>query len=138
MLVGTVGRRVGTAFRPWTAITFMASGSCARRRGRRSRRTKSAAITLGASMSLREFSYVKGKSRKFWNIELSEHAVSVHFGRVGASGRQQTKRFSSPHQAKVAYEKIIAEKLARGYRELPAKLKKTPARSLARTRYRVG
>ena len=89
-------------------------------------------------MSWREFSFAKGNSRKFWNIELSENAVTVHFGRIGTSGRQQTKEFASPQKAKAAYERIIAEKLGKGYRELPAKLKKTPAKSLARTRYRVG
>ena len=89
-------------------------------------------------MSWREFSFVEGNSRKFWNIELSEHAVTVHFGRIGTAGRQHTKEFASPHKAEAAYEKLVAEKLAKGYRERPAKLKKTPAQSLALTRYRVG
>src|SRR5436305_8072000 len=89
-------------------------------------------------MSWREFSFGEGKSRKFWNIQLSENAVTVHFGRIGISGRRQTREFASPHKADAAYERMIAEKLGKGYRELPAKLKKPPATSLARTRYRVG
>src|SRR5262249_39363244 len=79
-----------------------------------------------------------GTARKFWKIALSENAVTVHSGRAGASGRKQTKEFASPHTAQAAYERLIAEKLGKGYRELPAKLKPPPARSLARTRYRVG
>jgi predicted DNA-binding WGR domain protein/ankyrin repeat protein len=89
-------------------------------------------------MRWREFSFDKGNSRQFWNIELSENAVTVHFGRTGTSGRRQTKEFASLHKAYAAYERMIAEKLGEGYRELPAKLKKPPAESLARTRYRVG
>src|SRR5262245_24969559 len=89
-------------------------------------------------MSWREFSFVQGNSKKFWSIELSESTFTVHFGRIGTSGRQHTKEFASPQKARAAYERTIAEKLGKGYRELPAKLKKTPAKSLARTPYRVG
>jgi predicted DNA-binding WGR domain protein len=89
-------------------------------------------------MSWREFSFVKGNSRKFWNIDRSENAVTVHSGRSGTSGRRHTREFASPHKAYAAYERMIAEKLGKGYRELPAQLKQTPAESLARTRYRVG
>lgn len=89
-------------------------------------------------MSWREFTFVAGKSRKFWNIELAKNAVTVHFGRIGTSGRRQTKEFASSHKADAAHERLIAEKLAKGYREVPAKLKETPAESLARTRYRIG
>jgi predicted DNA-binding WGR domain protein/tetratricopeptide (TPR) repeat protein len=89
-------------------------------------------------MSWREFSFVQGNSRKFWNIERSGNAVTVHFGRTGTSGRKQTREFASLQKANAAYERLIAEKLGKGYRELPAKLKKPPAESLARTRLRVG
>jgi predicted DNA-binding WGR domain protein/tetratricopeptide (TPR) repeat protein len=89
-------------------------------------------------MSWREFSIGKGDSRKYWNIELSENAYTVHFGQTGTSGRRQTKEFASSQQAQAAYERIITEKIGKGYRELPAKRKETPATSLARTRYRVG
>src|SRR5207248_3459020 len=59
-------------------------------------------------------------------------------GRSGTSGRRQIKEFASPQKAELAYERMIAQKLGKGYRELPAKLKKPPAESLAQTRYRVG
>ena len=36
-------------------------------------------------MSWREFTFVEGNSRKFWNIELSENAVTVH-GEDNAKG----------------------------------------------------
>src|SRR5262249_37424937 len=94
--------------------------------------------TPESSMSWRQFEFIKGKSKKFWNVELSANAVTVHFGRIGTSGRQQTKELASPQKAHAAYEKMIAEKLAKGYREQPSKLKKSPAKALARTRYRVG
>jgi predicted DNA-binding WGR domain protein len=82
-------------------------------------------------MRWREFTFGEGKSRKFWNIERSENAVSVHFGRIGTSGRRQTREFASPDKADAAHQRMIAEKLGKGYREVRAKLKETPAESLA-------
>src|SRR5262249_4639016 len=70
--------------------------------------------------------------------ELSENTVSIHFGRIGTSDQGETSEFASPHEADATYQRMIAEKLGQGYREAPAKLNEPPARSLERTRYRVG
>ena len=89
-------------------------------------------------MRRREFTFVEGKTRKFWNVELAEKSVHVHFGPIGASGRRQTKEFPTSHQAEAAYQRLIAEKLGKGYKEVPTQPKKPPAESLKRTKYRVG
>ena len=51
-------------------------------------------------MSRREFSFVKGNSRQFWNIELSGNAVTVHSGHDdGAPETPSPPRFLSADRA---------------------------------------
>ena|SRR5687767_3830543 len=68
-------------------------------------------------MSRREFHYSDDKSNKFWTIELEDDSFTVHFGRTGTNGQTQTKEFASPDAAKKEYEKLIAEKVRKGYQE---------------------
>ncbi len=39
----------------------------------------------------------------------------MHFGRIGTAGQTQTKDFASPEAAQVEHNKLIAEKLRKGY-----------------------
>lgn len=89
-------------------------------------------------MSWREFSSDEGRSKRFWNVELSGNCVTIHHGRFGTSGRRQTREFATPQEASRAAERLIAEKLCAGYRELPAKLNDARDTAVARTRFRVG
>jgi predicted DNA-binding WGR domain protein/cell wall assembly regulator SMI1 len=66
---------------------------------------------------MRRFELMDGTSQKFWEITLEGSAFTVHFGRIGAKGQTQTKTFSSPEAARTASEKLIAEKLGKGYSE---------------------
>lgn len=59
----------------------------------------------------------KGSSDKFWKITLVGKTQAIQFGRRNAIGRTQTKTFASPEAAYTAYEKLIAEKLKKGYVE---------------------
>ena len=68
-------------------------------------------------MSRREFQYADEKSDKFWTIELDGSAFTVNFGRTGTNGQTQTKEFASPEAAKKEYDKLIAEKVKKGYQE---------------------
>jgi predicted DNA-binding WGR domain protein len=68
-------------------------------------------------MSRREFQYADDKSDKFWHIELADSSYTVHFGRTGTNGQTQTKDFGSAEAAKKEYDKLIAEKLKKGYTE---------------------
>ncbi len=67
----------------------------------------------------REFEFNEGKSHKFWRIELHGDSHTVQFGRVGTAGQTKTKSFGSQQQAQQSYDKLIAEKLAKGYHEIP-------------------
>ena len=71
-------------------------------------------------MSRREFQYADEKSDKFWHIELEDSSFTVHFGRTGTNGQTQTKEFGSAEAAKKEYDKLIAEKVKKGYTETTA------------------
>lgn len=66
---------------------------------------------------MRTFEFNDGKSKKFWNIELEGASFTVTYGRIGATGQTQTKDFSSDSKAQAAYDKLVAEKLGKGYVE---------------------
>jgi uncharacterized protein (TIGR02996 family) len=66
----------------------------------------------------REFQLVEGKSRKFWAIEVLGSRYKVRFGRIGTAGQTQIKEFANEANAHSACEKLIAEKIAKGYTEM--------------------
>jgi DNA ligase-1 len=67
----------------------------------------------------RRFEYVDEKSAKFWELKLVGLQVEIRLGRIGAHGQSQTKTFADQSAATGASEKLIAEKLRNGYREVP-------------------
>jgi uncharacterized protein (TIGR02996 family) len=66
---------------------------------------------------MRTFQYSDAKSHKFWNIEVSGASFTVTYGKVGAKGQTQTKTFPSAEKSQQAADKLIAEKVQKGYRE---------------------
>jgi predicted DNA-binding WGR domain protein len=87
------------------------------------RAEKSAAENVGKlaeerTMSHREFQFSEGSSNKFWAIEVNGKSQTVNYGRVGTNGQTQTKEFGSEAEAIKASDKLIAEKLKKGYREV--------------------
>ncbi|MBK8475275.1 MAG: WGR domain-containing protein [Opitutaceae bacterium] len=60
------------------------------------------------------------KSSKFWNIELDGSAHTVTYGRIGTSGQSSTKAFPSPEAAQKDFDKLVREKLAKGYSDAAA------------------
>ncbi|HEY9734407.1 MAG TPA: DUF4240 domain-containing protein [Drouetiella sp.] len=66
---------------------------------------------------MRRFEYTDEKSGKFWEIGLNDKSVTVKFGRTGTTGQLQTKSFSSHGEAQVHHDKLIAEKIRKGYVE---------------------
>ena len=70
-----------------------------------------------AEAARRELVFQDGSSNKFWNIELSGSSFTVTFGRIGTAGQEQTKEFASDDAAKKAYDKLVAEKVKKGYVE---------------------
>ena len=68
---------------------------------------------------MRTFTYSDAKSHKFWNIELQGNAFTVTFGRIGTAGQMQTKEFADAAKAQKEHDKLVKEKLAKGYVETP-------------------
>lgn len=66
-------------------------------------------------MSEESLQFSEGSSDKFWKIRLEGNSFTVHYGRVGTSGQSQTKSFTSDAEARKNYDKLVAEKLKKGY-----------------------
>jgi predicted DNA-binding WGR domain protein len=65
----------------------------------------------------RSLRYTDGTSDKFWMIQLEGSNHTVQFGRYGTTGQVQTKEFPTEAAALKSYEKLVAEKLKKGYIE---------------------
>jgi predicted DNA-binding WGR domain protein len=65
----------------------------------------------------RHFEFVSGTSAKFWEVSVIGCNVSVCFGRIGTEGQTQTKALASADAAQRHADKLIAEKLKKGYVE---------------------
>jgi len=63
----------------------------------------------------RELVYMDAKSSKFWNIQLDGASHTVTYGRIGTTGQNATKSFPSEEAAQKDMEKLIREKLGKGY-----------------------
>lgn len=71
-------------------------------------------ITCGMA---RRFTFQEGTSDKFWEIEVLGTETVVSFGRTGTAGQNQTKDHGTPAAAHAAAQRLIAEKLKKGYAE---------------------
>ncbi len=67
--------------------------------------------------SIRRFEFVDAGSSKFWEIQVEGNEFHVRWGRIGADGQTQTKSFSSDADATRQAQKLIDEKLKKGYIE---------------------
>jgi uncharacterized protein (TIGR02996 family) len=70
--------------------------------------------------TMRTFVFTDEKSNKFWNIDLQNARFTVTFGKVGSKGQTQVKDFPDEAQARQAHDKLVAEKLGKGYVETTA------------------
>jgi uncharacterized protein (TIGR02996 family) len=66
---------------------------------------------------MRTFVCKEGGSNKFWNIDLQGASFTVTFGKLGTKGQTQKKDFPDEDRAQKAHDKLIAEKLGKGYVE---------------------
>ncbi|EKR72225.1 WGR domain protein [Leptospira noguchii str. 2006001870] len=58
-----------------------------------------------------------GSSDKFWNIEVSGNSFTVTYGKTGTSGTSQTKTFDNEEKCLKEAQKLLSEKLKKGYIE---------------------
>lgn len=68
----------------------------------------------------RMLTYVGAGSAKFWEVRQNGTELNIRYGRLGAAGQAQVKSFDSAAAAAAAADKLVAEKLRKGYTEDPA------------------
>ena len=66
----------------------------------------------------RNFVNQKGDSNKFWTIEQKDKSLTATWGKIGTEGRTNTKSFDDDEACKKEVEKLIQEKLSKGYSEI--------------------
>ncbi|MEU8071221.1 DUF4132 domain-containing protein [Micromonospora sp. NPDC049151] len=69
---------------------------------------------------MRRFEFVGGGSAKFWAVGQRDATVTVRYGSLDAQGRTQVKELGSPAEAAAHADRLIAEKLRKGYAETSA------------------
>ena len=96
------------------------------------------------------YEFSEGSSNKFWEIKLDGASFTTTYGEnSGASGQTTIKKWKDAAQAKLEYEKLVAEKTKKGYALVggngkangakaapaPAKAAKAPAKAANGKRY---
>ena len=66
----------------------------------------------------RRFIYQDAKSDKFWDIDFEGTTQTVIYGKTGTAGREAVKEFATPEECTKESEKLILQKLKKGYTEL--------------------
>lgn len=66
----------------------------------------------------RKFLNQSGSANKFWNITLEEETQIIHWGKIGTKGRESIKHFSNPEKCLQESQKLINQKLKKGYKGL--------------------
>ncbi|MGV9805748.1 DUF4132 domain-containing protein [Micromonospora chersina] len=66
---------------------------------------------------MRRFDFVSGNAAKFWEVDHNGSTVTVRYGRIGAEGRTQAKEFGTAAEAAAHADRLVAEKLRKGYVE---------------------
>lgn len=61
------------------------------------------------------YEFSEGTSNKFWDIQLSGSSFTTTWGKIGTAGEATTKSFPSDDKARQEYDKLIAEKVKKGY-----------------------
>jgi predicted DNA-binding WGR domain protein len=69
-------------------------------------------------MARREFQLIEGTAKKFWAVEVDGTTQKVHYGRIGTTGQANVKEFATEAEAKTATDKLVAEKVKKGYSEV--------------------
>jgi len=63
----------------------------------------------------RRLEFIEGTSFKFYEVSVANQSVTTIFGRIGTDGQTQTKQFANPAAAQNHAEKLVRQKLAKGY-----------------------
>jgi predicted DNA-binding WGR domain protein len=71
-----------------------------------------------AASKFRRFEFIEGGSKKFWQIGRAGGDVTVNYGRIGTKGQTQIKQYESEERAERELQKLVGEKLRKGYAEV--------------------
>jgi predicted DNA-binding WGR domain protein len=71
----------------------------------------------GGGGKKRHFEFVEGTSSKFWEIWMDGTSFSTRYGRIGTPGSETVKDWGTTDKAQKEYEKLVAEKVKKGYVE---------------------
>lgn len=66
---------------------------------------------------LKHLKYIDGRSDKFWEIQTEGAMHTVTYGRNGTAGQSKSKHFDSEEACIKDAEKLISEKIKKGYSE---------------------
>ncbi|MDP3537951.1 MAG: WGR domain-containing protein [Azonexus sp.] len=73
---------------------------------------------MSNNKEIRRFEFRDDKSSKFWEIRIESNRFNVRYGKIGTDGQTQIKEFSDAATAEKQGQKLIAEKLEKGYVEI--------------------
>lgn len=66
---------------------------------------------------IKRFEYVEDTSNKFWEIHVDDREVTTRWGRIGNEGQSNSKTYASKEEAIKEKDKIISEKVKKGYKD---------------------
>ena len=72
-------------------------------------------ITPYDSLSFKKLTCTENGSQKFWEGAIDVNKLVVRFGKIGTKGQTQVKTFSDYEMANKELEKLVREKLGKGY-----------------------
>jgi predicted DNA-binding WGR domain protein len=82
----------------------------------RSDASTAAASALEGTL-VRRLELVAGKSSKFWEIAQTGCTLKIRYGRTGTKGQTLTKEYDNEAKTQNEMEKLVNEKLRKGYVE---------------------
>lgn len=68
-------------------------------------------------MTKRYLEFTDAKSSKFWEINVSGKKIEVRYGKIGTDGQSTVKELDTSTDAKVQADKLVLEKIKKGYVE---------------------
>ncbi len=80
------------------------------------------------------YEFVEGKSSKFWEIDLDGTSFTTTYGRIGTEGQSSLKEYDSEEKAQKEYEKLVAEKVKKGYELVSGNGAPAPAKAQAQAK----
>ena len=75
-------------------------------------------------MPMRRFEFREGSSSKFWEVEQTGPTLHIAWGKIGTAGQKQDKTFATATEARTAHDKLVSEKVKKGYEETSSRARK--------------